>query len=554
MNFDFKHKSDVDHRLQYFEDTEVLRRVNKTEAKGLVSKSKDCLKQIESASSIWAIDGKKFLFVFSEFNEEGHQKATVWGIKNPGVYQRIKTVWVSCHDYIFEAVALFLTEYFELDLNPSTFFVDVEWYYAIEDDLTALARSCPAYLKPKLKLLKVWSEIMPRYNRMVSDLDFKILRATDSNMADVKAPHETSDPEEMLKSMIKLHPGILPDFIKAMAKDDSLSNEKPDEALEEVPDYVETVARKWEQTDIGVNTPMDLLAAYCRFDRAWNSFRAAVRGDMFGRICDEYYRRTDHLGWVIDRKIHASKNLEEQIMLMNLYRLLMPQFIDHCEEKRNLEYERWWNKHLAEQIAQTGILSPSRAELLIRVREDFKRLPAPVSKFIKSKLPKYLNEEVSKINKDSIKDLSGLKSAIKNLDNFIQWSVNIEENRRIGKITDPCIEVIIGEMENVTDIHAWTLFSNLLTTGFDPSGTVKDRKHFETRVKDRLERLVKDEKNVRIKGKNIDLIEELLLASMYLENVFLEYKGCDIYTSYWTLYHQDDIDDELWKTMGCPMW
>ncbi|MDE6787637.1 MAG: hypothetical protein K2J46_11455, partial [Muribaculaceae bacterium] len=218
MYFDFKHKSDVVNRLRYFQDTQVLRRVDKPEAKIIASKSKDCLRQIESASSVWAVDGKKFLFVFSESNDEGLQKVTVWGIKNPGDYQRIKTVWASCPDYIFEAVALFLSEYFELDLNTNSFFVDVEWYYAIEDELAYLTRSCPNYLKPKLKLIKVWSEIMPRYNRMVSDLDFKILRATDHAMKDVKAPHETSDPAELLRNMVKLNPDIIPDLIKAMAK------------------------------------------------------------------------------------------------------------------------------------------------------------------------------------------------------------------------------------------------------------------------------------------------------------------------------------------------
>ena len=81
MTFDFKHKSDINHRLQYFEDTEVLRHMEKSEAKRLASKSKDCLKQIDSATSIWAINGKKFIVVFSDFNEEGRQKATVWGYK-----------------------------------------------------------------------------------------------------------------------------------------------------------------------------------------------------------------------------------------------------------------------------------------------------------------------------------------------------------------------------------------------------------------------------------------------------------------------------------------
>lgn len=489
---------------------------------------------------MWAIDGKKFLFVFTESNDEGKQKVTVWGLKSPGNYQRIKTVWVEDPDYIFEAVALFLSEYFELKLTPDSFFVDVDWYYAIEDELTSLARSCPAYLKQKQKLLKIWSEIMPRYNHMVADLDFKILRTTEPAMKDVKRPHECSDSEEMLRNMVKLNPEIINDFIKAMANQESSLDMKDDEALKEVPDFIDKVVRKWEQSKIGVNSPMDLLAAYCRFDRAWNSYCAAVEGNMIGNICSEYFKRTDSLGSVIDRKINASKSLEEKIMLMNLFRLLMPQYIDHCDEKRNVEYEKWWNKYLAERIAEVGILSPDRAELLIRAREDFKRLPAPLSKFIKVNLPKYLNEEIGKINKDSIKDINFLKSAIKNLDNFIQWKVNVEEStENIGKITDPLIQLIVEEMEYVTDIQALALFGNLLFTGFDPSGTVKDRKDLVKRVEDRLENLSKSGKSGSSKKKNETFIEELLLASIYLENIFLEYKGCDIYTSYWTLYHND---------------
>ncbi len=150
-------------------------------------------------------------------------------------------------------------------------------------------------------------------------------------------------------------------------------------------------------------------------------------------------------------------------------------------------------------------------------------------------LTKYLNEEIGKINKDSLKDLNFLKSAIKNLDNFIQLKVNVEEKGNIAKLTDPLIELIVQEMRNVTDIQAWSLFGNLLITGFNPSGTVKDREEFVKRVEERLENL----KNGGSKGKNDVLIEELLLASIYLENVFLEYKGCDIYTSYWALYHND---------------
>ncbi len=105
----------------------------------------------------------------------------------------------------------------------------------------------------------------------------------------------------------------------------------------------------------------------------------------------------------------------------------------------------------------------------------------------------------------------------------------------MAKLTDPLIEMIVQEMKNVTDVQAWSLYGNLLITGFDPSGTVKDREEFLERVEDRLENL----KSKGSMGKNDLLIEEWLLASIYLENVFLEYKGCDIYTSYWALYHND---------------
>lgn len=376
---------------------------------------------------------------------------------------------------------------------------------------------------------------MHRFNQMVSDLDFKILRVADPTMKEVKSPKECYDPEEMLRNLINLNPDIIPDLIKAMAKDVSYLDEKSHEELKEVPEFIDRVAKKWEKTKITVNSPMETLAAYCRFDRAWNSYCAAVRAVMVGSICRDALRRTDDLGCIIDKKVNSSKNLEEKVLLMNIFRLLIPQYIDHSIEKKNMEWERWWNKHLAEWIAKVGVLSPDRAELLIRVREDFKRLPAPVSKFIKVDLTKYLNEEIGKINKDSIKDLNFLKSAIKNLDNFIQLKVNVEEKGNIAKLTDPLIELIVQELKNVTDVQAWTLFGNLLITGFDPSGTVKDREEFVERVEDRMENL----KSNGSKGKNDVLIEELLLASIYLENVFLDYKGCDIYTSYWALYHND---------------
>ena len=64
-----------------------------------------------------------------------------------------------------------------------------------------------------------------------------------------------------------------------------------------------------------------------------------------------------------------------------------------------------------------------------------------------------------------------------------------------------------------------------------------------------MEKLVNSGKSVRAKGKNDILIEELLLASMYLENIFLEYQNCDIYTSYWALLHQDQHEEELYKAI-----
>ena len=174
MLVDFSKISPCEERLPLFEDSEIACRVDKAKASVLSPKAKDCQRQLNDATSVWALDGRKFLFTFSETNEEGRQKVTVWGQKSPGDYQRIKTVWVSCHDYIFEAVALFLMEYFELFVLPTTYSSDADMLLDIQDKLKEAMRYTPTHLKQKIKLLKAWTEIMPRFNAMVAELDERI--------------------------------------------------------------------------------------------------------------------------------------------------------------------------------------------------------------------------------------------------------------------------------------------------------------------------------------------------------------------------------------------
>lgn len=107
MDFNFKNITPYELRLKHFQDSEIVSRIDKAKASVLSPKAKDCQRQLNEASSVWAVDRKKFLFIFSEVNEDDQQKVSVWGMKSPGDYQRIKTIWVSCHDYIFEAVAIF---------------------------------------------------------------------------------------------------------------------------------------------------------------------------------------------------------------------------------------------------------------------------------------------------------------------------------------------------------------------------------------------------------------------------------------------------------------
>ncbi|MDE5998316.1 MAG: hypothetical protein K2G77_08930 [Muribaculaceae bacterium] len=174
MPIDFSKISPYENRLNLLEDSEILSRIDKAKASVLAPKAKDCQRQLNDASSVWAIDGRKFLFTFSDINEEGRQKATVWAQKAPGNYLRIKTVWVSCHDNIFEAVPLFLIEYFELFILTATYTSDAGMLHDIQDKLAEALRYTPSNLKQKLKLLRVWSDIMQRFNKMVKDLDERI--------------------------------------------------------------------------------------------------------------------------------------------------------------------------------------------------------------------------------------------------------------------------------------------------------------------------------------------------------------------------------------------
>ena len=182
MKFDFLHNSNYPQRIEAFVDSEVMRRLSAAQASTISPKAKDCQRQINEASSVWAIDGRRFLVVFSdETDPEGKYKASVWTAKVPGNYIRIKTVWTSCKDNVFEAVERFLIEYFELFVLTATFSSDVAMLDDIEFKLKEAVRFTPRNLDKKVKLLKVWAEIMPRFNAMVSDLDERIRKNQQSN-------------------------------------------------------------------------------------------------------------------------------------------------------------------------------------------------------------------------------------------------------------------------------------------------------------------------------------------------------------------------------------
>ncbi len=170
----FKAITPYEQRLKLFEDSETVSRIDSAKASVLSPKAKDCQRQLNDAASVWAVDKKKILFIFSEINDEGLQKVSVWGQKAPGDYQRIKTIWVTCHDYIFEAVAIFLIEYFELFILTKTYSSDISMLHDIEAEIKQSLRYQPSNLKHKMKLLKYWNDIIPRFNKMVSDLDDRI--------------------------------------------------------------------------------------------------------------------------------------------------------------------------------------------------------------------------------------------------------------------------------------------------------------------------------------------------------------------------------------------
>lgn len=280
-----------------------------------------------------------------------------------------------------------------------------------------------------------------------------------------------TDPLKALESLSQLDPDVIKGLLKELESCDpqvdldSIPKTHDDETL----DIIENIAHEWWRLEVDDATPAELFDAYVRFNRAWNSYHACVIADMFGNICTQTSRRTDHLGSVIDEKLHNTKNLDEQIHLMNMFRLLIPQYIDTFDDEEITKYEKNWNKWLAEKITKSGSLNNEKAELLIRVREDFKRLPAPMSKFIRNDLPRFLAERIEQIKSGGLNDNISLKDAILTVDNYIQWS-NVTESVDNGlvQLVSSCVDLIAEEMAGNDDIQIWLLYSNLLVTGFSP--------------------------------------------------------------------------------------
>lgn len=318
---------------------------------------------------------------------------------------------------------------------------------------------------------------------------------------------------------------------------------------DEAPGFIQQVADDWRYTVIDDNTPDELLEAYIRFEKSWVAYTCNILLNQYGDIYSEELRRSENIGLLLDRKLRASNSTERMTWLMNLYRIMMPCYIGTYREieDSNVEFEKKWNKWVAEDIIkEQKLLDHQKAQLLIRVREDNKRLPAPLSKYIRTEIPKYLSEKRPSLEKESDMTFEELRDIICWLDNYIQWNIQIQDpTKEVSLVGNQYLDKIAPYMDTEEDLNILALYSNLLTTCFAESGTRKDREKFYRRIEEKLRNIVRTPgtQPSKAKERNITavkaLTEEFTLAAIYLENLFLQKDGVDIYTYYWQLHQRN---------------
>lgn len=329
----------------------------------------------------------------------------------------------------------------------------------------------------------------------------------------------------------------------------------------ELPEFLQEILDDWRYTCIDDETPFPLLEAYLRFGTAWEAWYS-VGGFMYGRLYSEQLERWDKLGFLIDRKLHNSKNVDYLVDLMSLYRLLIPGFIggDISDTKREIEYERKWNKYVAEDIVrENSPLTCERAILLLRTREDNSRLPAAISKYIRSKVPAFLKQERERLISDPKSDATErAKDYILWLEAYLQW-IKLE-NKGIIKVTPEGSEIVsllLGEIENIQDLNVLYLYSQLLVDKCKAYVNYGEYKIFYGKILDRLQNIVRTQETQpsKVKGttdifnseeykKAIKAIsEEFTLGAIYLDYIFYSEMRDDIYT-YFINQHNADIAEE----------
>lgn len=262
-----------------------------------------------------------------------------------------------------------------------------------------------------------------------------------------------------------------------------------------MPDYLEEIFDDWRFTYIGDDTPDELIEVFIRFGRSWYAW-ASTSGQMYGNAYTEQLKRWDEIGFIIDRKLHKTKDIDYQVKLMGIYRQLMPCYLGDLLEnaKKEVEYERKWNKWIAEDIVKDSRpLSYGRASLLLRTREDNHRLPAVISKYIKTEIPRFIKETRQRIDIDEKEDITGsVKRRIHWLDLFLRWNTinKIPGSRSLSEVKE-IIDSVARDIDKVEDPDILYLYTEFIHTQCPEYSQGEKYESFNTRIEKRMQELVR---------------------------------------------------------------
>lgn len=329
-----------------------------------------------------------------------------------------------------------------------------------------------------------------------------------------------------------------------------------DSRIGDMPDFLEEIFDDWRHIKVSDDTPDQLIEAFLRFGRAWGAWYS-VNGHMFGGIYGEHCKRWDDVGFIIDRKVHNTKDIDYAVKMMDFYRLLMPGMLgmDFDDAKKEVEYERNWNKYVAADIFNSKQpLTYDRANHLLRTREVNDRLPSVISKYIKSEIPKFLKEEKSKLDLTSEENLAeNLKRRIKWFDLNQQWkSMSKKGSMRLTAEEKSILDSIVKDIEGIEDTEILYLFSQLLSADYGESVNKGDIEKFYGRIDERMKKIERTQDNQPslVKDgnqKGIDsLSEAFTLGAMALEHIFNKEQEIDIYSHSYQQFEEGLMEEDWW--------